>query len=123
MEAMKNGEVSAKSVSLPFTPMNRVICHNPKIVIGISGVRHIQRAGGLAVWPVFYLSKDQVGIFCRCKNVSYLIDFSVTFQYNDNNKSFNTKVMRVNFPLHKLDEVAEGLYEMARGLGFEICQK
>ena len=60
IEALKTGEVPVKSVSLPFTPMHRVICSNPKIIIGISGVRHIQRAGGLSIWPVFYISKDQV---------------------------------------------------------------
>ena len=42
------------------------------------------------------------------------------FQYNDNNKSYNTKVLRVNFPLHKLDEITEGLLELCQGLGFEL---
>ena len=42
------------------------------------------------------------------------------FQYNDNNKSHNTKVLRVNFPLHKLDEMAEGFLELCQGLGFEL---
>ena len=60
IDALKEGEVGIESVSLPFTPMHRVISSNPKIIIGISGVRHIQRAGGLSLWPVFYISKDQV---------------------------------------------------------------
>ena len=60
IEALKEGEVCVKTVSLPFTPMHRVISNNPKIIIGISGVRHIQRAGGLSIWPVFYISKEQV---------------------------------------------------------------
>ena len=63
VEALENGEVTPQSVSLPFTPMNKTISNNPKVVIGISGVRHLQRAGGLAVWPVFYLSKEQVKLF------------------------------------------------------------
>ena len=60
IDALKDGEVPLDSVSLPFTPMHRVICSNPKIIIGISGVRLIQKAGGLSLWPVFYITKDQV---------------------------------------------------------------
>ena len=60
IEAFKNKEVSSQSVSLPFAPMSKVIASNPRIVIGVSGVRHIQCASGLSVWPVFYVSKDQV---------------------------------------------------------------
>ena len=60
IEAMKERNVTPESVSLPFIPMSRVISQNPKITIGISGVRHIQRAGGLAVWPVFFFTKEQV---------------------------------------------------------------
>ena len=63
INCLKKGEVLDKSVNLPFTPMERLISSNPRICVGISGVRHIQKAGGLAVWPVFYMSKDQVGIF------------------------------------------------------------
>ena len=60
IEAFKDKEVSSQSVSLPFAPMSKVITSNPRIVIGLSGVRHILRAAGLSVWPVFYVSKDQV---------------------------------------------------------------
>ena len=59
IEAFKNKEVSSQSVSLPFAPMSKVVASNPRIVIGISAVRHIQRAAGLSVWPVFYVSKEQ----------------------------------------------------------------
>ena len=59
-EAMKSDKKLAESVVLSFTPMHREISQNPKITVGITGVRHIQKAGGLAVWPVFYLSKEQV---------------------------------------------------------------
>ena len=52
------------------------------------------------------------------KKVRY--QFFSMFQYNDNNKSHNTKVLRVNFPLHKLDEMTEGLLELCQGLGFEL---
>ena len=67
IEAFKNKEVSSRSVSLPFAPMSKVIASNPRMVIGVSGVRHIQRAAGLSVWPVFYVSKEQVR---RNKNVN-----------------------------------------------------
>ena len=59
IEAFKNKEVTTQSVSLPFTPMSKVIASNPRIVIGVSGVRHIQCATGQSVWPVFYVSKEQ----------------------------------------------------------------
>ena len=118
IEALKEKEVAVKSVSLPFTPMHRVISNNPKVIIGISGVRHIQRAGGLSVWPVFYISKDQVMFLSEEKSV--ILIFSRCFQYNDNNKSHNTKVLRVDFPLHKLDEITEGLMELCQGLAFEL---
>ena len=58
MESLKKGE--DESIILPFTPMEKEVCKNPRIRIGISGIRHIQKAGGLAVWPVFYISKEQV---------------------------------------------------------------
>ena len=118
IEALKEKEIAVKSVSLPFTPMHRVISNNPKIIIGIRGVRHIQRTGGLSIWPVFYISKDQVMFLSEGKKVRY--QFFSMFQYNDNNKSHNTKVLRVNFPLHKLDEMTEGLLELCQGLGFEL---
>ena len=57
IEAFKNKEVSSQSVSLPFALMSKVIASNPRIVIG---VRHIQHAAGLSMWPVFYVSKDLV---------------------------------------------------------------
>ena len=118
IEALKEKEVAVKSVSLPFTPMHRVISNNPKIIIGISGVRHIQRAGGLSIWPVFYISKDQVMFLSKVKKS--MISILPMFQYNDNNKTHSTKVLRVNFPLHKLDEMTEGLLELCQGLGFDL---
>ena len=62
IEALKNKEVSLPMVSLPFAPMSKVIASNPRIMIGVTGVRHIQRTAGLSVWPVFYMSKEQVGV-------------------------------------------------------------
>ena len=59
-ESMKKGEIDPANVTLPFTPMERVIMKNPRTTLGITGVRHIQKAGGLAVWPVVYLAKEQV---------------------------------------------------------------
>ena len=58
MENMKQGEDD--SIVLPFAPMEKEVCKNPRVMVGISGIRHIQRAGGLAVWPVFFISKEQV---------------------------------------------------------------
>ena len=58
IESMRKGD--DESIILPFTPMEKEICANPRITVGISSVRHIQKAGGLAVWPVFYVAKEQV---------------------------------------------------------------
>ncbi len=60
IEALKNKEVDLEHISLPFTPMSKSVSTNPLIKIGVTGVRHLQRAGGLAVWPVFYISQVQV---------------------------------------------------------------
>ena len=59
VDAFKKGK-NMESACLPFAPMSKVISENPKMVIGISGVRHIHRSGCLAVWPVVYVSKEQV---------------------------------------------------------------
>ena len=124
IEAFKNKEVSSRSVSLPFAPMSKVIASNPRIVIGVSGVRHIQRAAGLSVWPVFYVSKEQVK---RNKNLNRKIERKMRknffSQYNDNNKSHSTKIIRMNFPLHKLDEFTEGMLELCQGLDFPVNAK
>ena len=126
IEAFKNKEVLSRSVSLPFAPMSKVIASNPRMVIGVSGVRHIQRAAGLSVWPVFYVSKEQVR---RNKNVNRkklggkMRKKSFFPQYNDNNKSHSTKIIRMNFPLHKLDEFTEGMVELCQGLDFPVNVK
>ena len=60
ISAIKNGEVTTDLITLPFAPMSKTFSYNPKITVGITGVRYIQRAEGLAVWPVFYICKEQV---------------------------------------------------------------
>ncbi len=62
IEALRNKEVDLENISLPFVPMNKSVSTNPLIRMGITGVRHLQRAGGLAVWPVVYLSQVQVRV-------------------------------------------------------------
>ena len=44
----------------------------------------------------------------------------IFLQYNDSNKSHNTKIIRMNFPLHKLDEFTEALLEVCKGLDFPV---
>ena len=46
--------------------------------------------------------------------------FFLFLQYNDNNKCHNTKLIRMNFPLHKLDDITEGLLELCQGLDFPV---
>ena len=116
MESLKKGDND--SIVLPFAPMEKEVCKNPRVKIGISGIRHIQRAGGLAVWPVFYISKEQV-IKNNDLNVERFSHYFL-FQYNENNKCFNTKVVRTNFPLYMVDKMTQGLTELCKGLQFDI---
>ena len=125
VESEESGAENMSDVS------DKVITSNPRIMIGITGVRHIQRAAGLSVWPVFYMSKEQVGviitkkkkyIFLRKKSNRKKKRVKLFFflQYNDNNKCHNTKLIRMNFPLHKLDDITEGLLELCQGLDFPV---
>ena len=67
IEALKSKYLSLATASLPFALMSKVIASNPRIMIGVTGVRHIQRAAGLSVWPVFYMSKEQVEVIITNK--------------------------------------------------------
>ena len=46
IDAVKNKEVDLEHISLPFVPMSKAVSRNPLIRLGITGVRHLQRAGG-----------------------------------------------------------------------------
>ena len=59
IELIKNKKVDERSVSLPIKPMYKVV-HNPQVTVGITGLRHIQKAGGLSTWPVIYMKKEHV---------------------------------------------------------------
>ena len=37
-----------------------VVYLNPQVTVGITGLRHIQKAGGLSTWPVIYMKKEHV---------------------------------------------------------------
>ena len=60
IELIKNKKVDEKSVSLPIKPMYKVVYLNPPVIVGITGLRHIQKAGGLSTWPVIYMEKEHV---------------------------------------------------------------
>ena len=60
IELIKNKKVDEKSVSLPIKPMYKVVYLNPQVTVGITGLRHIQKAGGLSTWPVIYMKKEHV---------------------------------------------------------------
>ena len=60
IELMKNKKVDEKSVSLPIKPMYNFVYLNPQVTVGITGLRHIQKAGGLSTWPVIYMKKEHV---------------------------------------------------------------
>ena len=59
-ELIKNKKVDEKSISLPIKPMYKVVYLNPQVTVGITGLRHIQKAGGLSTWPVIYMKKEHV---------------------------------------------------------------
>ena len=58
IEVIKNKKVDEKSVSLPVKPMYKVVYLNSQVTVGITGLRHIQKAGGLSTWPVIYMKKE-----------------------------------------------------------------
>ena len=60
IEPIKNKKVDERSVSLPIKPMYKVVYLNPQVTVGITGLRHIQKAGGLSTWPVIYMKKEHV---------------------------------------------------------------
>ena len=131
IEALKNKVVTLSSINLPFAPMSKVIASNPRIMIGVTNVRHIQRADSLSVWPCFTCLKCRLGWgnynnkkkLIRKKHPEKEMGKNLSFlQYNDTNKCHNMKLIRMNFPLHKLDDITEGLLELCQGLLLELCQ-
>ena len=60
IELLRNKEIDEKIVSLPIRPMSVKASTNPPTTIGVTGLRYIQKGGGVAVWPVFYIEKEQV---------------------------------------------------------------
>ena len=51
--------------------MYKVVYLNPQVTVGITGLRHIQKSGGLSTWPVIYMKKEPVSKNER-KNCSLL---------------------------------------------------
>ena len=46
IELIKTKKVDEKSISLPIKPMYKVVYLNPQVTVGITGLKHIQKAGG-----------------------------------------------------------------------------
>ena len=69
IELIKTKKVDEKSISLPIKPMYKVVYLNPQVTVGITGLRHIQKAGGLSAWPVIYVKKEHVSTSDSMKNV------------------------------------------------------
>ena len=64
IDVIRSGEVNEKLVSLPIKPMYKIVCLNPQMTVGITGLRCIQKfGGGLNVWPIIYVKKEFVIIF------------------------------------------------------------
>ena len=60
IELIKTKKVDEKSISLPIKPMYTAVYLNPQMTVGIRGLRHIQKAGGLSALPVIYVKKEHV---------------------------------------------------------------
>ena len=61
IDVFKTDKVDEKMVSLPIKPMYKIICLNPQMTVGITGLRCIQKiGGGLNVWPIVYIKKEYV---------------------------------------------------------------
>ena len=83
IELIKNKKVYEKIVSLPIKLMYKVVYLNPQVTVGITGLRHIQKAGGLSTWPVIYMKKEHINKN-DSKNCSLFN--RIFFQYNENNQ-------------------------------------
>ena len=61
VEVLKKGEVDEKSVSIPISPMTKVVATNPRMTLSVTGSRYIQQnGGGYRVLPIYYLAKEYV---------------------------------------------------------------
>ena len=113
IELIKNKKVDEKSVSLPIKPMYKVAYLNPQVTVGITGLRHIQKAGGLSTWLVIYMKKEHVRKI-DSKNCSLLKPH--LFQYNENNQQYSTKIMKIQVPLRGLEEITKAFMELCFGI-------
>ena len=46
VEALRNNEVDESVISIPISPMTKVVATNPRITLGVTGSRYIQQNGG-----------------------------------------------------------------------------
>ena len=60
VEVLAKGKIDEKTVSIPISPMIKVVSTNPRMIIGVTGSRYIEQNGGYRVSPVFYISKEYV---------------------------------------------------------------
>ena len=68
--------------------MYKVVYLNPQVTVGITGLRYIQKAGGLSTWPVIYMKKEHVS---KNNNQNRSLLYHIFFQYNENNHTIFDK--------------------------------
>ena len=112
IELIKTKKVDEKSISLPIKPMYKVVYLNPQVTVGITGLRHIQKAGGLSAWPVIYVKKEHVST----SNSVKILSKKTFFQYNENNQQYSTKIMKIQVPLRGLEEITKAFMELCFGI-------
>lgn len=53
-------------------------------------------------------------LFCELKTVRLM--HIITFQYNENNRQFSTKIIKISLPLKGLDEITKAFMELSQGI-------
>ena len=72
VDAIKKNHVSEESISIPISPMTKVVATNPRLTLGVTGSRYISNNGdGYRVQPIFTVAKEYV----RCIYFLFLYVF------------------------------------------------
>ena len=114
VDAIQKKQVNEKAISIPMSPMSKVVSTNPRLTVGVTGSRYISHDGeGYRVQPIFYLGKEYVScihfyLFNFLYKISYLL-----LQMNANNQStLSVKQLRLQVPIANLEPLSKTLNEL-----------
>ena len=60
VDAINKKQVDDDAISIPITPMSKVIATNPRLTLGVTGSRYVGQNAGYRVSPIFYIGKEYV---------------------------------------------------------------